>query len=686
MRVLALVVLGVATAAPAADTSAGKPTSVRHEPAQPRPGVPVLVTARLAEGATRPRLKLQAVAPGKYIRKSDPAYEKEWAELPMRDDGRDGDEKAGDGVYSALVPASYQRHRWLVRYRVVATDAAGKEVRVPGADDECPNFAWWCDAGPAAWAGASNPGKTPPLTFSSEFLGTLQSLTLLARADDVARSQWNPGAHKQKQQGTLVYRGVVYDHIQYSNRGQGSAHIAGKNKWGLKFNRDHHVPFVDHDGVPLPAPLSGLNLNPGCSTPYLPVLRGVAGLDEVMSMRAYRLAGVPSPPATWVQWRVVTGADEVSARDQYEGDLWGLYVAIGDMKPRLLADRKLPDGLSVSIQSGIKHAPHDMPDAPKVWQKFLSELRANPGEAWCRKNLDLKAYYSFHAMNRLLGNVDLRPDGNHGYYRRPDGRWAPIPWDNDMMFVPRHHQPGYIDAIRCLRHPAIALEYRNRAREILDLFASDGGECGGQVGQLTADLAAALTPKGFPADWPRLDEARWNHHPRMNPKGVFYKNPYEGDYFGGRWRRTLAKGDFAGFRRLLVDFCTDSRPTKNYAPNDGDQRGYGWGYLAREARDDKIPATPKVDRLPGGWRFQASAFSSPAGNRPAALEWRVGRFGRRGWYELDERWRKEAESARAIDVPAEVFKEPGEYRVRARWRDATGRCGHWSPPVNVSVR
>jgi hypothetical protein len=679
MRVLALIVLAV-TASPCVAT-------VRHQPARPKPGVPVLVTARLPAGTLKPRLQLQAVAPGKYIRKSDPDYEKQWTELPMRDDGREGDEKAGDGIYSVRVPASYQRHRWLVRYRVVATDKAGKTVRAPGTDDACPNFSWWCDAGPAAWTGASDPGKTKRVTFSSEFLDTLQALTLLARADDVARSQWDGAAHRKMHQGTLVYRGVVYDHIQFSNRGQGSAHIAGKNKWGLKLNRGHHLPFVDHDGVPFPASVGNLKLNPGCYTPYLPLLRGVAGLDEVMSMRAYRLAGVPSPPATWVQWRVVTGADEVSASDQYAGDLWGLYVALGGMNPKLLADRRLPDGLSVSIQTGIKHTPQDMADAAKVWQKFISEVRGNPDESWCRKNLDLKAYYSFHALNRLLGNVDLRPDGNHGYYRRPDGRWAPIPWDNDMMFVPRHHQPGYIDAIRCLRHPAIALEYRNRAREILDLFASDGSERGGQVGQLTADLAAVLTPKDFPSDWPRLDEARWNHHPRMNPRGVFYRKEYEGGFFGGTWKRTLASPDFAGYRRLIVEFCTDCRPGRNYAPNDGDQRGYGWGYLSREAKDDKIPATPKIHALTGvGRRFEASAFSSPAGHRAAALVWRVGRVGQRGWYELDERWLKEAGSGRAIDIPAEVFKEPGEYRVRARWRDDTGRCGHWSAPVSVSVR
>jgi hypothetical protein len=257
----------------------------------------------------------------------------------------------------------------------------------------------------------------------------------------------------------------------------------------------------------------------------------------------------------------------------------------------------------------------------------------------------------------------------------------------DMMFVPRHHQPGHVEAVGCLRHPAIALEYRNRAREVLDLFAADGGERGGQVGQLAADLGAALTPKGQSVDWPRLDEARWNQHPRLNPRGSYFVNPATADHFGGRWTRALATNDFAGFRRYVVDFCTDSRPTKNYAPNDGDPRGYGWGYLSHEARDGRIPATPAVERLPGGGhRFAASAFASPTGARPAALEWRVGRVGRRGWYEIEDRWRKEAEAGGEADIPADVFKEPGEYRVRARWRDHTGRCGHWSSPVAVSVR
>ena len=91
-----------------------------------------------------------------------------------------------------------------------------------------------------------------------------------------------------------------------------------------------------------------------------------------------------------------------------------------------MADRPLPDGLTVSIQSGVKHVPKGMTDAPKEWEKFLNGMRSNPNEEWWRKNVDLPTYFSFHALNRLLGNVDLRPDGNHGYYRHPDGRWQPL--------------------------------------------------------------------------------------------------------------------------------------------------------------------------------------------------------------------------------------------------------------------
>lgn len=212
-----------------------------------------------------------------------------------------------------------------------------------------------------------------------------------------------PGLPQQKQEGTLVYRGVDYDHVRYRNSGQASAHAGGKNKWAVKFNPGRHLPFVDHDGVPFPAAWDEVRLNPGLSNPFLPFLRGISGLDEVLSLRTYPLAGVPSPAATWVQWRVVTGPDEASAADQYAVDLWGLYVAVGDMDPKLLADRKLPDGLTVTVQTqtALKHVPKGMADAKPLWDTFRRRMRSDPPEDWWRRNLDLPAYYSFHALNRL---------------------------------------------------------------------------------------------------------------------------------------------------------------------------------------------------------------------------------------------------------------------------------------------
>jgi hypothetical protein len=72
---------------------------------------------------------------------------------------------------------------------------------------------------------------------------------------------------------------------------------------------------------------------------------------------------------------VVDRAEEVVAGDQYAGDLWGVYVALGNMSPALLADRRLPDGLTVGTQSGVKHTPKGMADADKTWEAFRGGMR-----------------------------------------------------------------------------------------------------------------------------------------------------------------------------------------------------------------------------------------------------------------------------------------------------------------------
>ncbi|MBI5385456.1 MAG: lamin tail domain-containing protein [Verrucomicrobia bacterium] len=671
-----------------------------HKPPQPKSGEAVTVTARVAApaGLKSVTLELQVVEPGRYLRKTDPAYATNWQSLPMRDDGREGDARAGDGVFTTVVPAEIQKHRRLVRYRLNAVDHAGSGLRVPYADDESPNFAWFVYDGLPAWTGASRPGRTPPMIFSPEFLGTLPAYHLLARAEDVERSQWDGNSDKKRFSGMMVYDGRVYDHIQFRNRGKASTYVAGKNKWGFKFNRGHEFQARDLWGKPYQQTWDSFNMNP-CSSPWAPVNRGMAGMDEAVSFRAYHLAGVPSPSTHWIQFRVVDAAEEAPARSQYDGDLWGLYHVVQDPDGAWLHERGLPDGNVYYPESGRKHLAEGMPADDSDWHKFTAGPRGH-AESWWRTNLDLPVYYSFHALNRVLGNVDLRPGANHYFYRPPDGRWAVVPWDLDMMFIPKTHQPGFIDQTRCLDVPALRREYQERAREILDLFCADASPNGGQIGQLVDELAAVLCPPGQARSWPELDMAMWNWHPRSHAHGAFYVNPCGDNRFGGSWTRTLATPDFAGFRKYIVDFCTDSRPTKRYAPNDGDQRGYGFGYLWFGSRDDKVLPRPAVQYAgPTGFpakelMFKLSASASPQATSPVvAIQWRVGRLSAPGLagyqpgqprrYELEPFWTSEeiAPSSSQGRLPADLCKPGHTYRVRARCKDASGRWSHWSEPV-----
>ena len=674
---------------------------VAHVPSQPRSGEPVKVTARVsaAGGVGAVTLRVQVVEPGKYIRKTSATYESAWQELPMHDDGKGGDEKAGDGVFTAQVPGEGQKHRSLVRYRITVADGAGSSVTVPYADDDCPNFAWFVYDGLPAWTGASQPGRTPALTFAPEFLGTLPSYHLLARSEDVERSQWDGGSNKRRFFGTLVYDGRVYDHIEFHNRGQASTYVAGKNKWGFNFNRAHEFRARDMLGRKYKHSWNSFSMNP-CASPWAQVNRGLAGMDEAVAFRAYQLAGVPAPNTHWVNFRVIDGAEEAPAKSQYNGDEWGLYVVVQDPDGAWLREQGLPGGNIYNPETGRGHVGAGMPRNRSDWNQFSEGSRHAEPESWWRTNLNLPNYYSFHALNRLVGNIDIRPSANHCFYHPQDGLWSPVPWDLDMMFIPKTHQLGFIDQVRCLDVRALSLEYKNRGREILDLFCADAGTNGGQFGQLVDELSRALCPPGQERTWPELDQAMWNWHPRSNAKGMFYKNPCDDWRQGGGWKRTLATPDFAGFCKYLVEFCTDARPVKNYEPNDGDQRGYGFGYLSWEAKEEKIPARPTVRFTgPTGFRtnglvFQVSPFASPKGsNQFAAVQWRVGEISAPGLsgyvagkprrYELEECWRSEElrQAAAEFRVPSDVCRAGRTYRVRARYLDNTGRWSHWSEAV-----
>ncbi|HEX8312805.1 MAG TPA: lamin tail domain-containing protein, partial [Chthoniobacteraceae bacterium] len=296
---------------------------VAHAPTQPAADVPVTISAKVTDpqGVASVSLSYQLVDPGSYIRLSDSAYATSWTTLAMRDDGTNGDLVARDDTFSAVLPASLQTHRRLTRYRITAADALGTSVRVPYADDEQPNFAYFTYNGVPNWNGAVQPGAAGSRgivqTFPSALLAGMQTWHLVANSADVTNSQYDSAYNGQHFNGTVIYEGNVYDHITFRNRGIGSTYVSGKNKWALSFNRARDVHVRDNWGNLYKETWNSFPID-ACASPWAAVHRGMAGVEEAMTYRLYELAGALSLRTHYMHWRVIDSSLE-SGPTQYDG-------------------------------------------------------------------------------------------------------------------------------------------------------------------------------------------------------------------------------------------------------------------------------------------------------------------------------------------------------------------------------
>jgi len=664
---------------------------VRHRPERPKSRQPVTITAEVLDGGGVLSIHLlyQVVNPGSYIEIGDPEFERNWQSLPMRDGGTEGDERAGDSIYSVRLPPSLQAHRRLVRYRIRAVDGDGNRITAPFPDDPQPNFAYFVYDGAPPWSGAIRPGSRDPVLgrvvhYPAELMNRLPIYHLITRRSSAEEANWRSryGGSQYPWRGTLVYDGEVYDHIRYRMRGGSWRYAMGQNMWKFDFLRGHGFQARDDHGRKYRTSWDKLNFSAIIQQGDFGH-RGEQGLFESVGFKLFNLFGVPAPRTHFVHFRIIDEAGETGS-SQYTGDLWGLYLAIEQMDGRFLEEHGLPDGNLYKMEFGGGELNNQGFQAVRDRSDVLSFLQAlrrrGLPDSWWRDHLNLEGYYRYRCALEGIHHYDNGSGKNYFFYLHPGkGRWSVFPWDIDLSWADNMYGNGEEPLKHLLARPAFRIEYQNHLREFRDLLFNRD-----QAWRLIDEMAAIIDdPRGGPS-WVDIDRALWDYHPVLADSSlVNFRKTRQGLFY-----RISPSRDFPGMVREM----------KSYVVSRG-----SW-MDRRLARDPAIPHRPAITYAgPPGFPidsllFRASPFRDPQGSGTfGAMKWRIAgvtppgapSFHPRipGMYEIKSTWESEELAAFQEDLqaPGHLLEIGRTYRIRLRMKDDTGRWSHWSAPLEFTA-
>ena len=345
-------------------------------PQAPKSNEAVVVVANV-RNATEVELWYQIVAPGKYIALEDSAYQTNWLVLTMSDDGKGGDRVAEDRIYSLQLPANLQQHRHLIRYKIVAK---GDSTSVaPRQSHPQPNFAYYTYDNLPNYKG-----------YSFDSLKKLPVCQLIAKAEDVQYLIYEYKKRAYKTTGTIVYNGVVYDHIGYRSRGYNNRHSRVKRNLKFNFHSNQKIEVLNSKGVAYATRRKKMVLSGG----WLLGNPNTHGLLESVLYRLFRLQGTSASDADYMHLRVVKNKVET---DSLEGDFWGLYLMLENYDGDFLESHDLPDANIYSYKPfKIRHQSrkHTLSQQQNYVHWDSSCYQKNPIE-WWTKTIDWENYMAF---------------------------------------------------------------------------------------------------------------------------------------------------------------------------------------------------------------------------------------------------------------------------------------------------
>ena len=722
------------------DTAPPQIRQVRHTPEMPATDEDAVITAKITDpdGVGAVTVEYQIVEPGKYIqafiakttsvlrsrpndpREPNPEYSDaaNWSSMAMVDDGTGGDEMADDGIYTAVLPA--QPSRTLVRYRIVAGDSAGTEVRVPYPDDSSLNFAYYSYDGVPDYT-TSRDSVHPdghPHTYPASVMTSLPVYTLITDEDDFDQCIAYSGGDQISRDlfdarsafnwsGTFVYNGKVYDNIRYRLRQRNDRYGgSGKRSMRFRFNRGNYVQFHDLDGEPYPTKWRTLN------TSKMRARGGMNfGLHEAMNNRMWNLVGVPAPFTHWIHFRVVKGPHEVvpgtifgpNVNAQHNGDFFGMYLAIEDYDSRFLNAHNLPDGNLYKLISTRRDG-NDVKrnqgrfsvDNASDFANILDNLRPARDVEWLNTYVNYDHYSRYHAIVECVRHYDVQPNlsehlKNRSFYFSPPvegnewGRLHTLPWDSDTSWGPNWN--GGVDYAKdsmCRgegREELLTL-YRNTIRAVRDLVWQED-----QINTMLDRLSARIGPFVY------ADRDRWVGSPSENGSESI--------------------GDIQDKVDDMKKYAWDGGSwTGGNDPTDPDSKDSGISgregrdaYLDKKSEDGIIPNRPTItytgpeNHPVDGLSFTSSEYSkSIFGGAPfAGMEWRLAEItdpdapgfdpaGPFRW-EWDAEWESGVltEFVESMTIPADVVRAGRTYRARVRMLAEDGKWSNWSEPEEFTV-
>ena len=663
-------------------------TRVLCQPPSPHSNEPVQISIYPDKPVQSATIEYQIVDPGKYIRYTDDAYLKNWQPLPMT--------PAGDH-FSVTLPPELQIHRRLIRYRFKLDSKI-----LPEKKNIAGNFAYFCYDGIGSWKGAIEPKSIDPVRakvveYDASVMNSVRPLILIANNKDVEDSTWNlKDRTGRKWVGTVFYNGKVYDHVQFRARGGIFRYDLGKNMWKIEFDKDNPLVFLDDYGVPFSAPRTDLDLNPIIQQAGIG-FRGEQGLFESVGFKLFQLAGVPASHTTYLQYRVIDNADE-QGKTQYDGDLWGLYLAIETPDSSFIQQHNLPKGNLFKMERGTGPGggelkapspllPNDNTDlvafsanieVPRS-KSLLTAILTGAGNTpkvpnqWYRDNIDIPQYYSYRAIVDIIHHYDLSEGKNFYLFHDPtNSKWSVFPWDLDITWGGQSQWGEGMEPFKVafLDKPEFSLEYNNRMRELRDLLFNPD-----QTNRLIDSQAALVyTPKQ--PSFVDIDRALWDYNPHMSSAN---RHDKPGLYY----RKSQPPGGFPGMIAHMKQYVEIRSKWLD----------------SKFSAQENPPKTPVIQYTgPNGFpkdnlTFSCTPFQPADDSTFAAIQWRIARIddadpkiksSAHAW-EINPLWQSEElkDFTETFKIPYSNLK-PGEiYRVRAKVKNSKGVWSHWSDPVEI---